>query len=159
MINEAEALRNRKSDLFFKLVSLTRELDGANLLMDTMISTKEYLTGQLKSLKVAWANEFTETIEFSKDEVERWSVRYINRNDEVDDTLHQSDLYMREFKIQLFEIKTKHEITMEPLRGYVEEWLNKALIEVTQPENQETVRAVMPPQPQHVPIKETVVSK
>jgi hypothetical protein len=40
MINETEALRNRKSDLFLKLVSLTKELDGPNLLMDTMILTK-----------------------------------------------------------------------------------------------------------------------
>jgi hypothetical protein len=28
MINETQALRNRKSDLFLKLVSLTKELDG-----------------------------------------------------------------------------------------------------------------------------------
>jgi hypothetical protein len=129
MINETEALRNRKSDLFLKLVSLTKELDGPNLLMDTMISTKESLTGQLKALKVAWANEFTETIEFYEDEVERWLVRYINRNDEVDDTLHQSELDLREFESQLFEIKTKHEIIVAPLREYIEEWLNKALIE------------------------------
>jgi hypothetical protein len=64
MINENEALRNRKSDLFLKLVSLTKELNGPNLLMDTMILTKKSLTGQLKALKVAWDKEFTETIEF-----------------------------------------------------------------------------------------------
>ena len=64
MINETKALRNRTSDLFIKLVSLTKELYGPNLLMDTMILTKEYLMGQLKALKVSWANEFTETIEF-----------------------------------------------------------------------------------------------
>ena len=62
MINETKALRNTKSDLFLKLVSLTNELNGPNLLMDTMISTKEYLMGQLKALKVVWAKEFTETI-------------------------------------------------------------------------------------------------
>jgi hypothetical protein len=55
--------------------------------------------GQLKTLKVSWDNEFTETIEFSKYEVERCLVWYINRNDEVDDTLHQSKLDLREFKI------------------------------------------------------------
>ena len=89
MINETEALRNIKSDLFIKLVSLTKELDGPKLLMDTMISTKKSLTWQLKALKIAWANEFTETMEFSEDEVERWLVRYININDEVENTLHQ----------------------------------------------------------------------
>ena len=89
IINETDVLRNKKSDLFLELVNLTKELDGPNLLMDTMILTKESLMGQLNALKVAWANEFTETIEFSKDEVGKWLVQYINRNDEVDDTLHQ----------------------------------------------------------------------
>jgi hypothetical protein len=116
MINETDVLRNKKSDLFLKLVSLTKELNGPNLLMDTMILTKESLMGQLNALKVAWANEFTETIEFSEDEVEKWLVRYINRNDEVDDTLHQSELDLREFENQLFEIKTKHEITVAPVK-------------------------------------------
>jgi hypothetical protein len=41
---------------------------------------------------------------------------YINRNDEEDDTLHQSKLDLREFENHLFEIKTKHGITMTPLR-------------------------------------------
>jgi len=98
MINETKSLRNRKSDLFLKLVSLTKELDGPNLLMDTMILTKESLMGQLEALKVVLANEFNETIEFSEDEVEKWLVWYINRNDEVDNTLHQSKLDLKESK-------------------------------------------------------------
>jgi hypothetical protein len=40
MINETEALRNKNCDLFLKLVGLTKELDGPNLLMETMILTK-----------------------------------------------------------------------------------------------------------------------
>jgi hypothetical protein len=78
--------------------------------MDTMLLSKETLIEQLNALKVAWENEFTETIEFSEEEVERWLVRYINRNDEVDDMLHQSGMDMREFENELFEIKTRHEI-------------------------------------------------
>jgi hypothetical protein len=45
------------------------------------------------------------------------------------------------------------------LREYIEEWLKKALIKITEPENQETVTVVMPPQPQHTPIKEPAASK
>ena len=48
---------------------------------------------QLKTSKVSWDNKFTETIEFSEDEVEKWLVWYIDINDEVDDTLHQLELY------------------------------------------------------------------
>jgi hypothetical protein len=46
-----------------------------------------------------------------------------------------------------------------PLREYIEECLNKALIKITEQKNQEIVGAVMPPQPQHVPIKEPTASK
>jgi hypothetical protein len=117
MINESDVLRNKNNDLFLTFVGLTKELNGPNLLMDTMIPTKESLTGQLNALKVAWANEFIETIEFSEDEVEKWLVWYINGNDEVDDTLHQLKLDLREFENQLFEIKTKQEITVALLKG------------------------------------------
>jgi hypothetical protein len=66
---------------------------------------------------------------------------------------------LREFENELFEIKTKHEIIVAPLREYIEEWLKKALIKITEPKNQETVASVMPPQPQHASIKETPPSK
>jgi len=135
MINETDVLRNKKSDLFPKLVSRSKELNGPNLLMDTMILTKEYLTRQLSALKVAWANDFTEAIEFSEDEVEKSLVWYINRNNEVDDTLHKAKLYLRGFENQLFQIKTKHEITVALLREYIEEWLKKVLIKITEPKN------------------------
>jgi hypothetical protein len=107
--------------LFLKLVDLTKEIDGPNLLMDTMILSKETLMEQLNALKFAWENEFTETIDFYEEEVEKWLVWYINRNNEVDDTLHQSDMDMRELKNELFEIKTKHEIIVAPLREYIKE--------------------------------------
>jgi hypothetical protein len=48
---------------------------------------------------------------------------------------------------------------MAPSREYIEEWLKKALIEITEPENQETHREVMPPQPQQMSIKESNASK
>ena len=115
--------------------------------------------GQLKSLKGYQDNEFTETIEFFEDEVEIWLVRYITRNDEVDDTLHQSELDLMEFERQLFKIKTKHEIIVEPLREYIKEWLKKVLIEITELENQETVREIMQTQPQHLPIKDPSARK
>ena len=47
-------------------------------------------------------------------------------------------MYLREFENQLFEIKTKHEIVVAPLREYIEDWLKKALIRITKMENQET---------------------
>jgi hypothetical protein len=97
--------------------------------MDTMLLSKETLIKKLDALKVAWANEFTKTIEFSEEEIEKCLVRYINRNDEVDDTLHSSGMDMIEFENELFEIKTIHEITIAPFygvyQGMVKESINQ----------------------------------
>jgi len=43
IINEIDVLRNKKSDLFLKLVDLIKELNVLNFLMDTMILSKESL--------------------------------------------------------------------------------------------------------------------
>jgi len=61
--------------------------------------------GHLNALKFSWENEFTKTIEFFEDEVEKWLVWYINVNDELDDTLHQSEMDPREFKIKYLKLK------------------------------------------------------
>ena len=109
--------------------------------------------GQLSALKVTQADEFTINIEFFEDEVEKWLVQYINKNNEVDDTLHQQEIDLREFEIRLFENKTKHGIIVPPLREYIEKWLKKALIRITELENQEAITMVVPYQPQHIPLK------
>jgi hypothetical protein len=51
-----------------------KEHDGPNLLMDTILMSKNQLLDQLEALKVAWVSEFTDSIELSEDEIERWLV-------------------------------------------------------------------------------------
>jgi hypothetical protein len=106
-------------------------------------------------LKVDWENEFIETIEFFEEGVERWLVRYINKYDEVDDMFHQSRMDLREMENELFKIKTRHEITVAPMRKYIEDWLRKSLIKITEPDQQEMVAAIMPPQQQQASKKKT----
>ena len=62
MISELYALKNKRGELFFNIVDLTKELDGLGLLMDTMLSSKEKLLDQLSVLKVSWVNKFIESI-------------------------------------------------------------------------------------------------
>ena len=79
---------------------------------------------------------------------------YINRNDEVDDMLHQSGMDLRELENKIFKIKTRHEIIVAPLREYIEEWLRKMLILIVEPKQQEMVATVIPTQPQQASTKE-----
>ena len=62
--------------------------------------------------------------------------------------LHQSGMDLREMKIEFFEINTRHEIMVAPMREYTEEWLRKIIIKITEPNQQETVATIMPPSTQ-----------
>jgi hypothetical protein len=64
-------------------------------------------------------SEFTYSIEFFEEEIEKWLIRYININDEVDDMLHQLGMDLREMQNKLFKINTKNEIKMAPMREYI----------------------------------------
>jgi len=78
--------------------------------------SKDKLLDQLEALKFAWVSDFMESIEFSKDEVERWLVRYIKKNDGIEDTLHQLSIDLTKMENELFEIKTKHKIAIASMR-------------------------------------------
>jgi hypothetical protein len=110
---------SEKSDIFLKFFDLTKELDGPHLLMDTILLSKEQILEQLEALKVAWDNEFSDSVGFSEEDIERWLVRYINKNNDIEDTLHQLSIDLGEFENELFETKTKHEITISPMREYI----------------------------------------
>ena len=45
------------------------------------------------------------------------------------------------------------------MREYIEDWLRRALIKITEPEQDETVAAIMPPRPQKALTKEAPPSK
>jgi hypothetical protein len=47
--------------------------------------------------------------------------------------LHQLGMDIREMEIALFKIKTKYDITVPPMSGYIEEWLRKSIIKITEP--------------------------
>jgi hypothetical protein len=40
LMNELDVVKNKRGDLFFKFVNITKELNGPSLLMDTILSTK-----------------------------------------------------------------------------------------------------------------------
>jgi hypothetical protein len=59
--------------------------------------------------------------------------------------LHQLSIDLRELENELFKINTKHEITVAPMREYIEQWLTKDLVKITETDQQEVVTTVMPP--------------
>jgi hypothetical protein len=74
MISELDNMKSKRGDLLFKLVDLTKDLNSPNLLMDTILLSKEKSLEQLEVLKVPWASEFIDSIEFFEEEVLSFNV-------------------------------------------------------------------------------------
>jgi len=125
--------------VFLKLVDLTKELEVPHLIMDTMLLSKEKLQEQLEALKISWASEFNDSNEYSEEEVQRWLLWYVNKNEYIKDTLHELSLDLKELENELFKTKTKLEIIVAPMRQYIEQSLRKSLVKITKMDQQNLV--------------------
>jgi hypothetical protein len=72
------------------------------------------------SLKIALAKKFNNLTEYLEIEVESWLVRYVNKNDDIEDILHQLLMDFKDMETSLFDIKVRKEITVAPMREYIE---------------------------------------
>jgi hypothetical protein len=69
-------------------------------------------------------------IEFTHDDIDSWLVDYRNKNEDIENTLHNLSIYLREIEKEIFEIKVKHEVIVSSLREYIQEWLNNSLTKI-----------------------------
>jgi hypothetical protein len=63
VLSYCDVINTKRGDVFLKTVDLTTELEGPHVIMDTILLSKEKLQEQLESLKVAWTNEFNDSME------------------------------------------------------------------------------------------------
>jgi len=64
-------------------------------------------------------------------EIESWLVNYVNKNEDIEDTLHQLLVDFRDYESTLFDIKVGEEITISPMKYYIENRLKWYLIKIT----------------------------
>lgn len=69
-------------------------------------------------------------IEYIEDDIHNWLVEYANRNEDIETTLQNLSIDYREYENELFKIKVKQEVIVVPLREYILEWLNRAIIKI-----------------------------
>jgi hypothetical protein len=112
----------------------------------------------LDALNISWASEFNNSTEYSKEEVEKWLIQYVNKNEDIEDTLHQLSFDFKDMENELFKTKTKQEIMVSPMWEYIEHWLKNALVKITETDQQEVINTVKAP-PSQQPIKETSTSR
>jgi len=78
------------------------------------------------------------------------------KNQDIEEALHGISLDLRDLEGDLFNIKIRHEINMEPMKNCIEEWFKKAIDKLTN-EGKETVETV--PVTVNKESKRTVASK
>jgi hypothetical protein len=101
--------------------------------------SKEKFEEKMELLKTASAERFNSLTEYSELEVESWLVSYVNKNEDIEDTLHQLSIDFRYLESSLFDIKVRKEIIVAPMRDYIENWLKKSLTKITKPDQEEVV--------------------
>jgi hypothetical protein len=71
-------------------------------------------------------------IEFTHDDIDNWLVEYTNKNEDIENTLQNLSIDLREIEKELFDIKVKQEVIVSPLREYIQEWLNNSLAKISE---------------------------
>jgi hypothetical protein len=83
--------------------------------------------------------------------VESWLVSYVNKNEDIEDTLHQISMDFKDLENSLFDIKVRKEIIVAPMRDYIKNWLKKSLTKIIESDQEEAVVTS-----QEIPVKENI---
>jgi hypothetical protein len=144
MLVDCDTISVKKGDLYLKLIELdlvgsTGDVEDPHLILNSILMSKEKFEEKMDLLKTASAERFNNLTEYSKLEVESWLVSYVNKNEDIEDTLHQLSMDFRDMESSLFDIKVRQEIIVAPMRDYIENWLKKSLTKITEPDQEEVV--------------------
>jgi len=53
------------------------------------------------------------------------------KNQDIEESLHGISLDLRDLEGELFNIKIQHDINVEPMKSYIEEWFKKSIDKLT----------------------------
>jgi hypothetical protein len=86
----------------------------------------------VENLKKLSAEKFNSMIEYTVDDIDNCLVDFANRNEDIETTLQTISIDYREYENELFKIKVKQEVIVSSLQEYIEEWLKRDIIKITE---------------------------
>jgi hypothetical protein len=112
MLVECDVMSVKMSELYLKLIELelvgsTEDVEDSHLILNSILLSKEQMEEKLDLLKIASAENFNNSTEYLETEVESWLVLYMNKNDDIEDTLHQLSMDFKVLENSLFNIKVR----------------------------------------------------
>jgi hypothetical protein len=126
LLSELNDLMHKNTKAYSKLIGLdiantTIEVSNPNLMVDSMLQTRQQFEEHVETLKRLSTKKFDSMVEYTNDDIDSWFVEYTNRNEDIETTLQNLSINSREIESELFNIKVKQEVTIAPLREYIEE--------------------------------------
>jgi hypothetical protein len=148
IMDNCNEIVNKKEILFRKLTEIdlagnTGEVQDSRLIINSIFMTRQQFEEHVDILKIISAENFNSIIEYDEREIENWLVDYANKNQDIEESIHNISHDLRDLEGELFDIKIKHEINVAPMKDYIEEWFRKSLIKITE-ENQEATVSTGP---------------
>ena len=70
-------------------------------------------------------------MEFTHDDIDNWLAKYTNKNEDIENILNFLSIDLRETEEELFNLKTKQEVIVAPLRDFIQEWLNNSIAKIS----------------------------
>jgi hypothetical protein len=84
----------------------------------------------LSVIRASWASEFDNLIDFLEEEIKRWLVTFVNDNEDHLASVEKFHFEFKEMGEEIFSLLVKKDITVPPMKEYIEEWLKISLIQI-----------------------------
>jgi hypothetical protein len=137
LLNQLKELSRKNTEAYSKIIGLdivgtTIEVSDPSLISNSMIMSREQFEEQVENLKKSSAKKFDSMVEYTYDDIDNWLVEYTNKNEDIETILQNLSIDHREIESELLNIKVKQEVIVSPLREYIQEWLNKSIIKISE---------------------------
>jgi hypothetical protein len=102
-LDELNTLSVKKGECDLKLIDLefigtTGEVDDTKIILNSIFMTKEHFEEKVEILKSSSMEMFNSLTKYSEFDVENWLVNYVNKNEDIKDTLHQVSIDYRDIE-------------------------------------------------------------
>jgi hypothetical protein len=113
------------------LAESTNEVQDPNLILNSLSLTKQAFDEQVDILKGLSLENFYDVLKYGQDDVENWIVDYSTQSEEIEQALFSISIDIRKLENEFFNIKIRDEINVDPMRSYIEEWLQRGIDTLT----------------------------
>jgi hypothetical protein len=111
------------------------------LILNSIFLTNQQFDEQVEIFKGLSFENFYSILEYDEGDIDNWLVDYSMKNQYIKEALHGISLDLIDLEGELFHIKIQHEINIEPMKNYIEEWFKKEIDTMTK-EGKEAVETV-----------------